>query len=275
MCILHTFTVRTISFSVFSCSLSTMSCKDRSSAVWLLRTSSSTSSRCGRGSCASRVSTDGTSPFVSACSRGAFLGIDFTANPRASGFNCVFFFFGIVHDSGSGVCVKGKLKNEVTRYESITYERAPRRRLRCRLSAIHSHSHRPPGPVIDTDEFLETMSVYDTNKPHLWVIICPTEQHAIQDCYVVQCCKVYHLKARNKYAKVRSNSLDDEMSAMNCNETTSQARPARAIFIESGPRPHSQSLIFFYFRLSCWQQICGFYSRSPYWLCAAYRHVLA
>jgi len=67
---------------------------------------------------------------------------------------------------------------------------------------------------MDTDEFLETMSTCTTNKPHLWVIICPTEQHAIQDCYVVQCCKVYHLKARNEYAKVRSDSLDDEMNAM-------------------------------------------------------------
>jgi hypothetical protein len=126
---------------------------------------------------------------------------------------------------------------------------------------------------MNTDEFLATMSTCTTNKPHLWVIICPTEQHAIQDCYVVQCCKVYHLKARNKYARVRLDSLDDEMNAMNCDETMSQARRAPAIFIEElGPYPHSQSLIFFYFRLSCWQQICGFYSRS---LCAVYRHVLA
>jgi len=32
----------------------------------------------------------------------------------------------------------------------------------------------------------------------------------------------YHLKARNKYASVRSDSLDDEMNAMNCNECMSQ-----------------------------------------------------
>jgi hypothetical protein len=42
----------------------------------------------------------------------------------------------------------------------------------------------------------------------------------------------YHLKARNKYARVRSDSLDDEMNAMNCNETMSQALRAPAILIE-------------------------------------------
>lgn len=85
----------------------------------------------------------------------------------------------------------------------------------------------------------------------------------------------YLLKARDKYARVRSENLDDEMYTMNCNETMSYVlRKLERIFIEEGP-PHSQSLIFVYFRLSHWQQICGFYSLFLHQLSVVYRHALA
>ena len=93
----RTLIVRTISFSVLSCSLSTRSCKDCSSGlsvspltgswVWVV----------------CETSADADSTFASESSRrsgGAFFGMDVTANPRWIGFCCVFFFFGIFSDSG-------------------------------------------------------------------------------------------------------------------------------------------------------------------------------